>query len=110
MFRSGAHLRAGPLLADATGEILDTAAADADDAFMALATFGGGYRAVVVHVHGHGEPSIPAPALRLARLDQRRTVVLDGQEPTTLDAHWERHGSADAARCSRTACLTRSAC
>ncbi|MCC7372480.1 MAG: Gfo/Idh/MocA family oxidoreductase [Chloroflexi bacterium] len=88
-------------LRDAGGEILDTAEADADDAFMALTTFASGAIGQLSHSFaGHGEPLIPAgPAVFGSRgsLNGDR-LTLDGQEPTTLDAHWERHGAADAAR------------
>lgn len=96
VFESTRYLR------DPSGEILDTVEADADDAFMALATFASGAIGQVSFTFaGHGEPSIPSgPTLYGSNGSiSGDRVVLDGQEPTTLDAHWERHGSADAARC-----------
>lgn len=95
VFESTRYLR------DQTGEILDTVEADADDAFMALATFASGAIGQLSHTFsGHGEPSIPpGPTLYGSKGSiSGDRVFLDGQEPTTLDAHWERHGSADAAR------------
>lgn len=88
-------------LRDTCGEILDTVEADADDAFMALVTFASGAIGQLSHTFsGHGEPSIPpGPTLYGSKGSiSGDRVVLDGQEPTTLDAHWERHGSTDAAR------------
>jgi predicted dehydrogenase len=83
------------------GEILDSVEADADDAFMVLATFASGAIGQLSYTFaGHGEPSIPpGPTLFGSRGSiHGDRLVLDGQEPTTLDAYWERHGSADAAR------------
>ena len=88
-------------LRDPSGEIMDAVEADADDAFMTLATFASGAIGQLSYTFaGHGEPSIPpGPTLFGSRGSiSGDRVVLDGQEPTTLDAHWERHGSADAAR------------
>lgn len=88
-------------LRDADGEILDTTACDADDVFMALATFASGaIGQCSFSFAGHGEPSIPTgPALYGSKGSiHGERVVLDGQEPTTLDDYFARHGAADAER------------
>ena len=49
---------------------------------------------------GHGAPSIPVGPIvygSKGSLHGER-LFLDGQEPTTLDDHFARHGSADAER------------
>ena len=83
------------------GEVLDTVECDADDAFMALATFSSGaIGQLSFSFAGHGEPSVPAgPIIYGTRgMISGERVVLDGQEPTTLDAHFAAHGAADADR------------
>jgi predicted dehydrogenase len=83
------------------GEVLDTVECDADDVFMALATFSSGaIGQVSFSFAGHGEPSVPAgPTLYGTRgMISGERVVLDGREPTTLDAHFAAHGAADADR------------
>jgi predicted dehydrogenase len=88
-------------LRDTNGELLDTVECDADDVFMALATFASGaIGQLSFSFAGHGEPSIPTgPLLYGSRgsLHGER-LVLDGQEPTTLDEHFARHGGPDAER------------
>jgi len=88
-------------LKDADGEVLDTVACDADDAFMALATFAtGAIGQLSFSFAGHGEMLPPTgPILYGTRgCIKGETVHLDGQEPTTLDEHFARHGAADAER------------
>jgi predicted dehydrogenase len=91
-------------LRDPNGELLDTVECDADDVFMALATFASGaIGQLSFSFAGHGEPSIPTgPLLYGSRgsLHGER-LVLDGQEPTTLDEHFARHGGPDADRLFR---------
>jgi predicted dehydrogenase len=88
-------------LRDPKGELLDTVECDADDVFMALATFASGaIGQLSFSFAGHGEPSIPTgPLLYGSRgsLHGER-LVLDGQEPTSLDEHFARHGGPDADR------------
>ncbi|MFN8637547.1 MAG: Gfo/Idh/MocA family oxidoreductase [Chloroflexota bacterium] len=88
-------------LRNASGEVLDTVACDADDVFMALATFASGaIGQVSFSFAGHGEPSIPAgPIVYGSRgsLHGER-VTVDGQQPTTLEEHFDRHGAPDADR------------
>ena len=88
-------------LRDGDGEVLDTVECDADDVFMALATFASGAIGQFSFAFaGRGEASIPTgPILYGSRgsLHGDR-VVLDGPEPTTLDEHFDRHGAADAER------------
>jgi predicted dehydrogenase len=88
-------------LRDPNGELLDTVECDADDVFMALATFASGaIGQLSFSFAGHGEPSIPSGPLlygsRGSLYGER--LVLDGQEPTTLDEHFARHGGPDAGR------------
>ena len=88
-------------LRDGSGEILDTVECDADDVFMALATFASGAIGQFSFAFaGHGEPSIPAGPILYGSKGSLHgdRVVLDGQEPTTLDDHFARHGAADADR------------
>jgi predicted dehydrogenase len=89
-------------LRDADGNVLDTVACDADDAFMALASFESGAIAQLsFSFAGHGEPLTgPGPILYGSRgCIKGETLLLDGEPPTTLDAHLARHGSAaDAER------------
>jgi predicted dehydrogenase len=88
-------------LRDASGEILDSAQCDADDVFMALATFASGaIGQLSFSFAGHGAPSIPTgPILYGSRGSiHGDRVFLDGEEPTTLDGHFNRHGAADAER------------
>jgi predicted dehydrogenase len=86
-------------LRDRDGEILDTVECDADDVFMALATFASGaIGQFSFSFAGHGAPSIPTgPVLYGSRgsLHGER-LTLDGEEPTSLDEHFALHG-ADAA-------------
>jgi predicted dehydrogenase len=88
-------------LRDKDGEVLDTVECDADDVFMALATFASGAIGQFSFAFaGHGESSIPAgPVLYGSRgsLHGER-LVLDGHQPTTLEDHFARHGAADAER------------
>src|SRR3954454_16827615 len=86
-------------LKDADGGVLDTVACDADDAFMALATFAtGAIGQLSFSFAGHGEMLPPTgPILYGTRgCIKGEAVHLDGQEPTTLDEHFARHGAADA--------------
>jgi len=88
-------------LKDAKGEILDTVACDADDAFMALATFEtGAIGQLSFSFAGHGEMTTQAgPILYGTRgCIKGEAVLLDGQPPTTLDEHFAQHGAADADR------------
>jgi predicted dehydrogenase len=88
-------------LRDADGNVVDTVACDADDAFMALATFRSGAIAQLsFSFAGHGEPlTTVGPILYGSRGCIRgETLLLDGQAPTTLDQHFARHGAADAER------------
>jgi predicted dehydrogenase len=83
------------------GEVLDTVECDADDVFMALATFSSGaIGQVSFSFAGHGEPSLPAgPIVYGTRgMINGDRVLLDGQEPTTLDAYFAAHGAEDADR------------
>lgn len=86
-------------LKDANGKILDSVVCDADDAFMAVATFeSGAIGQLSFSFAGHGEALPPAgPILYGTRgCIKGESVLLDGQEPTTLDEHFSRHGAADA--------------
>ena len=88
-------------LRDADGEVLDTVACDADDAFMAIATFASGaIGQASFSFAGHGVPTIPTgPVVYGSRGSiHGDRVFLDGQEPTTLDAYFEQHGGLDAER------------
>jgi len=83
------------------GEVLDTVECDADDAFMALATFASGaIGQLSFSFAGHGEPTLPTGPVVYGTKGSisGERVVLDGQEPTTLDAHYEAYGGADADR------------
>ena len=88
-------------LRSASGEVLNTVECDADDVFMALATFASGaIGQVSFSFAGHGEPSIPVgPIIYGSRgsLHGER-VIIDGQQPTTLEEHFARHGASDADR------------
>lgn len=86
-------------LKDANGEIIDTVACDADDAFMAFATFeSGAIGQMSFSFAGHGEMLAPnGPILYGTRgCIKGESVLLDGQAPTTLDEHFARHGAAQA--------------
>ena len=86
-------------LKDDNGAILDTVACDADDAFMALATFeSGAIGQLSFSFAGHGEATTPTgPVLYGTKgCIKGETVLLDGQPPTTLDAYFSQHGAADA--------------
>jgi predicted dehydrogenase len=88
-------------LEDDDGRVLDTVACDADDAFMALATFEtGAIGQLSFSFAGHGEMLPPVgPVLYGTKGGiQGETVRLDGQQPTTLDEHFAQHGAADAER------------
>jgi 1,5-anhydro-D-fructose reductase (1,5-anhydro-D-mannitol-forming) len=88
-------------LRDAAGNVVDTVACDADDAFMALASFESGAIAQLSFAFaGHGEPlSTVGPVLYGSRgCIKGDTLILDGEAPTTLNAYFDRHGAADAAR------------
>jgi 1,5-anhydro-D-fructose reductase (1,5-anhydro-D-mannitol-forming) len=88
-------------LRDADGNVVDTVACDADDAFMAVASFESGAIAQLSFAFaGHGEPlSTPGPILYGSRgCIKGETLMLDGEAPTTLDAYFSRHGAADAER------------
>lgn len=88
-------------LRDAGDEIVDTVECDADDAFMALATFEtGAIGQLSFSFAGHGEPTVPTgPILYGSRgCIKGDAVYLDGQEPTTLEEHFARHGASDADR------------
>ena len=68
---------------------------------MALATFASGAIGQLSFAFaGHGAPSIPAgPIVWGSRGSLHgEQLFLDGQEPTTLDDHFARHGEADAER------------
>ena len=81
--------------------MLDTVACDADDVFMALATFAtGAIGPVSFSFAGHGEPSIPAGPIVYGSRGSLHgdRVIIDGQQPTTLDEHFARHGADDADR------------
>jgi predicted dehydrogenase len=88
-------------LRDASGEILDTIECDADDVFMALATFASGAIGQFSFAFaGHGDTSIPpGPTVFGSKgsLHGER-LTLDGQASTTLDAHFALHGAGDAER------------
>jgi len=88
-------------LKDADGAVIDTVACDADDAFMALATFASGaIGQLSFSFAGHGEAITPAgPILYGTRgCIKGETVLLDGAAPTTLDEHFARHAGAEAGR------------
>jgi predicted dehydrogenase len=85
-------------LKDADGNVLDTVACDADDAFMAVATFEtGAIGQLSFSFAGHGEMvSQTGPILYGTRgCIKGEAVLLDGQEPTTLDEHFARHGDPE---------------
>jgi predicted dehydrogenase len=87
-------------LRDADGNVVDTVACDADDAFMAVASFASGAIAQLSFAFaGHGEPlASPGPILYGSRgCIKGETLMLDGEAPTTLDAYFARYGAADAA-------------
>ena len=86
-------------LRDASGAVVDTVTCDADDAFMAIASFESGAIAQLSFAFaGHGEPlSTVGPVLYGSRgAIKGETLMLDGEAPTTLDAYFARHGAADA--------------
>jgi len=88
-------------LKDADGDVLDSVACDADDAFMAVASFDtGAIGQLSFSFAGHGEMvSQTGPILYGTRgCIKGESVLLDGQEPTTLDEHFGRHGTADLER------------
>ncbi len=78
------------------GAVLERVACDTDDAFMALATFASGAIGTLSFTFaGHGEPTAgPLPLLYGSRgcLKEDR-LVLDGQQPTSLRAYFDRHAS-----------------
>ena len=81
------------------GELLDTIEADADDAFMAVATFqSGAIGQLSFSFAGHGEPvTQPGPILYgSSGCIKNDVVMLDGQAPTTLEEHFARYGAAEA--------------
>ena len=85
-------------LRDAAGDVVDTVECDADDAFMAVASFESGAIAQLSFAFaGHGEPlSTSGPILYGSRgCIKGETLMLDGEAPTTLDAYFARHGAAD---------------
>jgi predicted dehydrogenase len=87
-------------LRDASGEIVDSVEADADDAFMAFTTFEtGAIGQLSFSFSGHGEPITQSgPVLYGSRgCIKGEAVMLDGQPPTTLDDYYAQHGTADAA-------------
>lgn len=88
-------------LRDSTGEVLDTVECDADDVFMALATFASGaIGQVSFSFAGHGEASMPTGPILYGSSGSLHgeRLTLDGQESTTLDDYFAQHGSADAER------------
>jgi predicted dehydrogenase len=88
-------------LRDADGAVVDTVACDADDAFMALASFeSGAIGQLSFSFAGHGEPmASPGPIVYGTRgCLKAETVLLDGEPPTTLDEQFTRYGAADAER------------
>jgi predicted dehydrogenase len=88
-------------LRDADGTVLDTVTCDADDAFMALASFESGAIAQLSFAFaGHGEP-LPtlSPILYGSRgCIKGDALLLDGEAPTTLNEYFAQHGAADAER------------
>ncbi|MGE3269422.1 MAG: Gfo/Idh/MocA family protein [Chloroflexota bacterium] len=88
-------------LRNADGSVQASVACDADDAFMALATFtSGAIGQLSFSFAGHGDP-MPSSGLNLFGSKgsiRGETVHLDGQAPTTLDAYFAEHGGADAER------------
>ena len=88
-------------LRDAAGNVVDSVACDADDAFMAVASFQSGAIAQLSFAFaGHGEPlTSVGPILYGSRgCIKGETLLLDGQAPTTLDDYFAHHGAADADR------------
>jgi len=88
-------------LRDAAGNVVDTVACDADDAFMALASFESGAIAQLSFAFaGHGEPlTAVGPIVYGSRgCIKGETLMLDGEAVTTLDAHFARYGAAEAER------------
>jgi predicted dehydrogenase len=86
-------------LRDADGTVLDTVACDADDAFMAIASFESGAIAQLSFAFaGHGEPlTTLSPILYGSRgCIKGEALLLDGEAPTTLDDYFARHGAAAA--------------
>jgi len=86
-------------LRDADGNVVDTVSCDADDAFMAVASFASGAIAQLSFAFaGHGEPlSMVGPVFYGSRGSIKGEALhLDGEAPTTLDAYFARHGAADA--------------
>jgi predicted dehydrogenase len=88
-------------LRDADGTVLDTVACDADDAFMALASFESGAIAQLSFAFaGHGEPLTSlSPILYGSRgCIKGEALLLDGEAPTTLNEYFAQHAAADAER------------
>lgn len=88
-------------LRDEAGAAIDRVECDADDAFMALASFeSGAIGQLSFSFAGHGEPTIPSgPILYGSRgCIKGENVFLDGQPPTTLEAYFAEHGAADVER------------
>ena len=88
-------------LRDSDGTVMDSIDCDADDAFMALATFeSGAIGQFSFSFAGHGDP-MPSSGLNLFGSKggiRGDTLHLDGQAPTTLDAYFAEHGGPDAER------------
>ena len=85
-------------LRDAEGNVVDRVDCDADDAFMALASFASGaIGQLSFSFAGHGEPlTTLSPILYGSRGSIKgETLTLDGEAPTTLEAHFARHGAGD---------------
>jgi 1,5-anhydro-D-fructose reductase (1,5-anhydro-D-mannitol-forming) len=88
-------------LRDADGTVLDTVTCDADDAFMAVASFESGAIAQLsFSFAGHGEPlTTLSPILYGSRgCIKGEALLLDGEAPTTLNEYFAQHGAADAER------------
>jgi predicted dehydrogenase len=88
-------------LKDADGGVIDTVACDADDAFMALATFASGaIGQLSFSFAGHGEATNPTGPILYGTKGciKGEAVMLDGQAPTTLDEYFRLHDDGKAER------------
>lgn len=88
-------------LHDASGAAVDSVDCDADDAFMALASFeSGAIGQLSFSFAGHGQPLAPSGLILFGSRGSLNgdMVHLDGEAPMTLEEYVARHGAADADR------------
>lgn len=81
---------------EAGPEPLERVACDVDDTFLALARFeSGAIGQLSFSFAAHGEPTtVPSPILYGTRGSlQGERLALDGEQPATLDEHFNRHGT-----------------